>query len=66
MSPTSLKVTNELMLRGAGLSLADCLRMEFRLSQHFMVRRWLVFHTHTHTHTLHASTITDAQPLRTI
>lgn len=37
MSPTSLKVTNELLFRGAGLgTLAECLQLEYRVSQHFM------------------------------
>ncbi|KAI1289457.1 3-hydroxyisobutyryl-CoA hydrolase, mitochondrial [Halotydeus destructor] len=37
MSPTSLKVTFEEIKRGADLSLADCLRMEYRMAQHCMV-----------------------------
>lgn len=36
MSPTSLKVTFEQLKRGADMSLADCLRMEYRMSQNFM------------------------------
>lgn len=36
MSPTSLKVTFEQVRRGEKLNLADCLKMEFRLSQNFM------------------------------
>ena len=36
MSPTSLRVTHELLQRGAGLSLKDCLIMEFRASQRCM------------------------------
>jgi 3-hydroxyisobutyryl-CoA hydrolase len=36
MSPTSLKVTFEQIKRGGQLSLSDCLRMEYRMSQNFM------------------------------
>lgn len=36
MSPTSLKVTFEQIKRGGQLSLSDCLRMEFRMSQNFV------------------------------
>lgn len=35
-SPTSLKVTFEQINRGGHLSLSDCLRMEYRMSQNFM------------------------------
>eukprot|EP01136_Pigoraptor_vietnamica_P031071 Opistho-1_new@91154 len=35
-SPTSLKVTHELITKAKSLSLADCLRMEFRLALRFM------------------------------
>jgi len=35
-SPTSLKVTFKQMKEGAQLSLADCLRMEYRMSMHFL------------------------------
>ncbi len=38
LSPTSLKVTQELLFQGAGkTSLKDCLEMEFRVVQHLMV-----------------------------
>jgi 3-hydroxyisobutyryl-CoA hydrolase len=36
MSPTSLKVTFELLKRGHSSTLPECLKMEFRISQHFM------------------------------
>ena len=36
-SPLSLKVTLEALRRGARLPLADCLRMEYRISQHCMM-----------------------------
>ena len=35
-SPTSVKVTHELLRRGKALPIADCLEMEFTVSQHFM------------------------------
>lgn len=38
MSPTSLKVTFEQLKRGHSLTLPECLKMEFRISQHFMER----------------------------
>jgi len=34
-SPASLKVTHRQITRGAGLDFAACMRLEFRLSQHF-------------------------------
>lgn len=36
MSPTSLKITLRQLLEGAKLSLADCLKMEYRLTQRCM------------------------------
>lgn len=36
MSPTSLKVTFEMMRRGQGLTLPECLKMEYRISQRMM------------------------------
>eukprot|EP00698_Gefionella_okellyi_P013299 TRINITY_DN3632_c0_g2_i1.p1 TRINITY_DN3632_c0_g2~~TRINITY_DN3632_c0_g2_i1.p1 ORF type:complete len:497 (+),score=100.90 TRINITY_DN3632_c0_g2_i1:61-1491(+) len=36
MCPISLKVTHEQLRRGKMLSLGDCLKMEFRISQRFM------------------------------
>lgn len=36
MSPTSLKVVFRGIRKGANLSLADCLRQEYRISQHMM------------------------------
>ena len=36
-SPLSLKVTLEALRRGARMPLADCLKMEYRISQHMMM-----------------------------
>lgn len=36
MSPTSLKVTFQQLRKGAKLSLADCLRMEYRIASNFL------------------------------
>ena len=36
-SPLSLKVTLEALRRGSRMPLADCLRMEYRISQHMMM-----------------------------
>ncbi len=36
MSPTSLKVTFEQLKRGEYMSLENCFKMEYRMSQHFM------------------------------
>ena len=36
MSPISLKVTFEELKRGQDLTLPECLKMEYRLTQHFM------------------------------
>ena len=37
-SPTSMKVTLRQLQEGSKLNLAECLKMEYRLSQRFMVR----------------------------
>ncbi len=39
MSPTSMFVTLELLRRGSKMSLFQCLSLEFRLAQAFLVRR---------------------------
>ena len=36
MSPTAMVITAEQLRRGADLSLADCLRMETRLTDRFL------------------------------
>lgn len=38
MSPTSMKVTLKEISLGAKLSLAECLRMEFRLGNHHVIK----------------------------
>ena len=38
-SPTSLKITLRQLQEGAKLNLADCLKMEYRLTQRCMVRK---------------------------